>query len=106
MGIKSDHGIFVLDGQLREAEELASLSANSFPAIPVCPGTHINWMSVPDSVKEYRICLMVTMSGERCDLKILEERACRQNKESVVMRNLFGGKCDIVLSASIIASVI
>ena len=43
------------------------------------------------------------MRGERCDLKILEERACRQDKESVAMRNLFGGKDDIVLSASIIA---
>jgi len=35
MGIKSDHGIFVLEGHLREAVDLASLSANSFPAIPV-----------------------------------------------------------------------
>jgi len=42
MGIKSDHGIFVLEGHLREAENFDSLSANSFPAIPVWPGTHIN----------------------------------------------------------------
>lgn len=42
MGIKSDHGILVLEGHLREAEDFASLSANSFPAIPVWPGTHMN----------------------------------------------------------------
>jgi hypothetical protein len=42
MEIKSDHGIFVLGGHLREAEDLTSLSTNSFPAIPVWPGTHMN----------------------------------------------------------------
>jgi len=35
MGIKSDYGMFVLEGHPREAEDFASFSANSFPAIPV-----------------------------------------------------------------------
>jgi len=42
MGIKSDHGIFVLGGHLWDAEDFASLSTNSFPAIPMWPGTHKN----------------------------------------------------------------
>lgn len=40
-----------------------------------------------------------------CDLKTLEKRAWRQDNpdsESVAMRNVFGGKVEIVLSASII----
>jgi hypothetical protein len=60
-------------------------------------------MSVLDSVREYKICLIVIMRGEICDLKTLEGRTWWQDKESVVMRNLFGSKNNIVLSASFIA---
>lgn len=60
-------------------------------------------MSEPDSVRDNKICLIVIMRGEGCELKTLEERPWRQDKESVAMRYLFGGKDEIVLSASIIA---
>jgi len=42
MGIKSDNGICALGEHLRDAEELANLSANSLPVIPVWPGTQRN----------------------------------------------------------------
>lgn len=60
-------------------------------------------MSVPDPVREYNICLIIIIRGQRCKLKTLEERAWRQDCESLAMKNLFGGKDKIVLSASIIA---
>jgi len=41
--------------------------------------------------------------GEGWELNTLEERAWRQESESVVIRNLFGDMEEIVLSASIIA---
>jgi hypothetical protein len=105
LGIKSIHYIFVLEGHLWEAEDLASLSVNSLSAIPVWSSTHMNWMLVLDSVREYIICLIVSIRRERCDLKILEERACRLDRELVAMRNVFGGKDEIdVLNASFIAN--
>jgi len=60
-------------------------------------------MSEPDSVRNNKICLIVIMRGEGCELKTLEERAWRQDRESVTTRYLFGGNDEIVLSASIIA---
>jgi len=58
-------------------------------------------MSIPAPVREYIICLKVIIIGERCELKALEERAGRQDSESVAMRYLFGGKEEILLRASI-----
>jgi len=60
---------------LRDSVVLANLSANSFPAIPVWPGTHKNWMSKPVSVREYRRYLMLFIRDEVCELNTLDERA-------------------------------
>jgi len=43
------------------------------------------------------------MRREKCDLKILKETTLKRDKQSVVKRNLFNGKEEIVLIASIIA---
>lgn len=63
MGIKSDNGICALGEHLRDAEELANLSANSLPVIPVWPGTQRNWISVPDLVKQYKMRQIMIMRG-------------------------------------------
>jgi len=34
LGQKSNHGVLILGGYLRDAMDFANLSANSFPAIP------------------------------------------------------------------------
>lgn len=93
---KSDHGILILEGHLRDAVDFANLSANSFPAIPPWPGTHRNWISKPVSVREYRRCLILIIRDEDWELNTLEKRTWRVESESVMTRNLFGYKDKIV----------
>lgn len=46
--------------------------------------------------------MILIMSGERLDLKILVENVWKQENESVVTRNLLGVNKEIVWSVSII----
>jgi hypothetical protein len=46
-------------------------------------------MSIHDSVRKYKIYFIVNIRGEIYKLKAFEERAWRQESESVAMRNLF-----------------
>jgi len=88
----SDQGIRLLGGRPIDAVVLAKVLAISLPEMPVWPGTRRNWISKPASVREKRWFLIFRIRGLGDNSKTLEERDCKQESESVVIRNLLGCK--------------
>lgn len=102
-GQKSVQGIGVGEGQHKEEVDLAMESAISFPFIPEWPGTQWNSITKPERESSYSICLILVEIGEGVELKKLEARLRRLDKESDTMRYLLEGRVEMVKRPSNIA---
>lgn len=76
------------------------LARKSVVSLPEIPGTQTNWISRPELKSKKSKDLILMMSGNVLDLKILELRACKHKRKLVAMKNLSRVKEEIRLKDS------